>query len=77
MNAPRHGGPRRFGDEVLDDRVAEILRAKTPAERLAMTFRMWSFVRDLIRRVLAREHPEWSEAEVARETARRMSRGAV
>jgi hypothetical protein len=77
MNEPRPGGPRTFTDEVLDDRVAEILRAKTPAERLAMTFRMWSFARDLIRRVIAREHPEWSEAEVARETARRMSHGAV
>jgi hypothetical protein len=77
MTEPLPPGRRTFTDEVLDDRVAEILRGKTPAERLAMTFRLWSFVRDMVRRVIAHEHPEWSEAEVARETARRMSQGAV
>jgi hypothetical protein len=57
--------------------MAAILRSKTPAERLAIAFRMWSFARNMIRCIVAREHPEWSEAEVAREVARRMSHGAV
>lgn len=31
--------PRRFTDEVLSDDIAQILRAKTPAERLDKTLR--------------------------------------
>jgi hypothetical protein len=68
---------RTFTDEVLDDRMAEILRSKTPAERLAIAFGMWSFARQTICRVVAHQHPEWSEANVNREVARRMSYGAV
>ncbi len=68
---------RTFTDEVLDDRMAAILRSKTPAQRLAIAFDMWPFARITIRRNLARQHPEWSEAELVREVARRMSHGAV
>jgi hypothetical protein len=67
---------RKFTDEVLDDRVAEILREKSPAERLAMTFGMWSFAQQMVRRIVAHEHPDWSAASVERETARRTSHGA-
>ena len=41
---------RQFTDEVLSEAMAEILRAKTPAERLSMALRSWTFLRDLIRR---------------------------
>ncbi len=68
---------RTFTDEVLDDRMAEILRAKTPAERLAIACRMWDFARQLIGDGIRTQHPEWSEAEVQRQIARRMSHGAV
>lgn len=68
---------RTFTDEILDDRMAEVLRRKTPAERLEMTFAMWWFARDLVRASIREEHPDWSEDEVGRETARRMSHGAV
>jgi Rv0078B-related antitoxin len=68
---------RTFTDEVLDDRMAAILRTKTPAQRLAIAFDLWSFARMTIRRNLGRQHPEWSEAELVREVARRMSHGAV
>jgi len=63
--------------EVVDDNVAEILRKKSPAERLAIADGLWRFAREMIRANVAREHPEWSEAEVQRQVARRMSRGAV
>ncbi len=68
---------RAFNEEVLDDRMAAILRTKSPAERLAIAFGMWRFARDTLRRNIAREHPDWSDAEVAQQVARRISHGAV
>jgi hypothetical protein len=50
--------------EAIDIRVVEILRKKTPAERLAMADGMWRFARQMIRAIIAQEHPDWSEAEI-------------
>ena len=63
--------------EMVDEAMAEILRQKTPAERLAMVNSMWVFVRDLVRLRVIQEHPDWSEEEIQRQVARRMSHGAV
>jgi len=63
--------------EVVDDRVAEILRKKSAAERLAIVDGLWRLAREMIRANIAREHPEWSEEEIQRQVARRMSHGAV
>ncbi len=68
---------RTFTDEILSDEMAAILRTKTPAERLAIAFGMWSFASQMVRRIAQAEHPEWSEAELERYVARRMSHGAV
>jgi hypothetical protein len=66
-----------FADDVLDDAMAAILRSKTPAERLAIAFRLWTFAKNTLRETLRRDHPEWGEAELRRRVARRMSHGAV
>jgi Rv0078B-related antitoxin len=59
--------PSRFQNiDVIDDRVAEILRQKSDAERLAMVDQMWCFARDMIRINLRRDHPDWTEEEVDR-----------
>jgi hypothetical protein len=63
--------------EILDDAMAEILRRKTPAERLAIANGMWRFARDMLRANIAREHPDWTEDQVNRMVARRLSHGAV
>ena len=63
--------------EVLDDAMAEVLRRKTPAERLAIGFGLWRSARTLLRGQLASLHPEWDVAQVDREVARRLSHGAV
>jgi len=68
---------RTFTDEILDDRMAEILRRKSPAERLEMAFSMWRFGRGLVRDAVRASHPEWTEDEIRRETARRMSGGTL
>jgi len=67
--------PRRF--EVMEDDMVEILRAKSPMEKLAMAESMWRMARDLICDKLRLDHPDWSEKQLARETARRLSHGAV
>ena len=69
--------PRRFTDEILSDEMAAILRTKTPAQRLAIAFGMWQFARQMIERTARAEHPEWTEAELRRHVAWRMSHGAV
>jgi len=67
--------PKRY--EIMDDAMAEVFRGKTPDEKLAMLDGMWRMARNLIRDKLRQDHPEWSEDQVAHETARRMSRGAL
>jgi Rv0078B-related antitoxin len=62
---------------MIDDAMAAILRQKTPAERLAIANGMWRFARDMLRATITRQHPEWSEEEVNRMVARRLSHGAV
>jgi hypothetical protein len=72
-SSPNHD----FGEPVIDDRVAEIMRKKTPSERLEIAFGMWRSVRDMIARVVESQNPGWTPDQIRRETARRMSHGAV
>jgi len=66
--------PQRY--EIIDDQMAEILRAKTPAERLEMANGMWRTARELISSKLRYDHPEWTADQIWAETARRMSGGS-
>jgi len=63
--------------EVVDPQVAEVLRKMTAAQRLAIANGMFAFARDMLRFDLRTEHPEWSDAQVQAETARRLSHGTV
>jgi len=58
--------------EVVDDAVADVLRRKTPAERIAMIFDANDTMRLIIEGGLRTQHGEWSDEEVAAEVARRM-----
>jgi hypothetical protein len=66
---------RTFTDEVLADAMAEILRAKTPAQRQAISFGMWRFARNMILANLRQQHRDWTEEACQQETARRMAGG--
>ncbi len=70
-----HFAPRNL--ELLDDAMAQVLREKTVAQRLAIGNSLWIYARDLMQSVLRQEHPEWSDEEIQRQVARRMSHGAV
>ncbi len=60
--------------EVVDDRVADILRRKTPAQRLAIAFALWTSTWDMLISHLKSTHPDWSIEMVQKEVARRMSK---
>jgi hypothetical protein len=61
----------------MDPVMTPILRAMTPGQRLEIANGMWKSARDAIRCMLRAEHPDWSDEQVNRETARRLSHGAV
>jgi hypothetical protein len=63
--------------EMMDDAMADILRQKTEAERLRIAGRMWKSARVMLRGAIRTEHPDWSEEEVNREIARRISHGVI
>jgi hypothetical protein len=63
--------------EVIDDRVAEILKRNTPAERLRIGFDMWISARNMLLSHIQNIHPEWSQQEVEREVARRLLHGCI
>ena len=63
--------------EVLDEKVAEVLRLKTPAERIKIGFDMWVSARKMLISHLKSSHPDWKTEEVHREVARRLSRGSL
>jgi hypothetical protein len=63
--------------DILDDEMAKVFQQKTAAERLAIAHGMWRHARTMILSILRREHPEWDDADIQREAARRLSHGAA
>lgn len=61
--------------EVVDDAMAEALKKKTPAQRLAIGASLMRAARTLVKSHLHEMHPEWDEAALAKEIARRFSHG--
>ena len=69
--------PRQPVVEIIDEMMVDLLRRKTPAERLNIASGMWESARVMIRGVLRQEHPEWSDEMIVQEIARRISHGKV
>lgn len=63
--------------EVVDDVMAEVLRRKTPAERIQIGFKLWTSARNMLMTHLKKAHPEWDAEKLKQEVARRLSHGAV
>ena len=49
----------------------EILRAMSGEQRVTLAYEMSMFVRELMREGIRRDHPDWTEAQNARELLRR------
>jgi hypothetical protein len=69
--------PKPIVVEVMDDAMADVLRAKTEVERLRIAGRMWKSARAILRGAIRTEHPEWDAVQVNREIAWRISHGGV
>jgi hypothetical protein len=63
--------------EVVDDVMAEVLRQKTPAERVAIGQGIWNSANRMIVGILKGQHPEWTDELIQIEAARRLSHGAA
>ncbi|MEM1060720.1 MAG: hypothetical protein AAGJ97_00180 [Planctomycetota bacterium] len=63
--------------ECVDHAMAEVLRRKSGAERLAIGRRMWRTTWARLYHFLRTEHPDWTDEACRRETVRRMSHGAA
>ena len=61
--------------EVVDDAMAAVLRKKTPAEKIELAAGCYRLMRALVEGGLRTDHPDWDDAQIASELARRMSRG--
>ena len=58
--------------ELMDPMMVEIMRNKTPAQRLAIAFRMWDSARLIVKGGIKYQYPDWSDKEVEQEISRRM-----
>lgn len=63
--------------EVIDEQMAEVYRQKTGAERLAIASDMYASARRMLISHLRSTNPDWTEEQILREAARRLSHGAV
>ena len=60
--------------EVVDEAVAEVLRRRTPAQRVAMISAADRTMRLLLEAHMRSMNPNWNKRQIRREIARRMSR---
>lgn len=74
LTARRVGAKARPRIELLDAALVEVLRGKTPVERVAMIFAANRTMRLRLEGHLRSRHPEWDDQTVLQEIARRMSR---
>lgn len=63
--------------EVVDDAMAEVLRKKSPAERIRVGFTLWQSAHDMLTVHLRKTHPEWDEKRLQREVAGRFLHGTL
>lgn len=57
--------------EVLDEAMVEVLRQKTPAERVAMVFDAEQTLLAMLGANLRASYPNWTDTQVNQEIARR------
>ena len=74
MSSRRPVDPNRI--EVVDDDVAQVLRQKTFAERVAMVGEVDRTMRQLLDAHFRWKHPDWDDEQIAKEIARRSSLGS-
>jgi hypothetical protein len=71
MSSFERSTARRPCIELLDDAIVDVLRRKTPAERIAMVFDAERTMRLMLETRLRSRHPDWDADQIAQEIARR------
>ncbi len=59
--------------EVVDDDMADVLKKKTPAERISIADNLWTSAHDMLMSLIGKVHPEWDIEQIKKEVARRLS----
>ena len=59
---------------MMDEQTAAIMRAMTPAEKIAMASDLWQSAWEMLYYSIREKHPDWDEQILKQEVARRMSR---
>jgi hypothetical protein len=60
-------------DDRCDAAIVAVLRAQSPARRLATLDGMWRSARTFVMAGIRAQHPDWPDDRVAKETAFRMA----
>jgi hypothetical protein len=63
--------------EVMDSAMAEVLRGKTPAQRLHIGFALRTSAKHMLTAHLSAEHPDWTSERLSQEVVRRLSHGVA
>ena len=63
--------------EVLDDAMADVLRRKSPGERMRLVGQAWRTARLWITAAVRSQHADWTEEQIQGEARRRLSGGTV
>ncbi len=63
---------RKMNLELIDERIVEIIRRKTPTERIAMILDANDMARSLAAAGIRHRYPEWDASQLQAEVARRM-----
>jgi len=63
--------------EIIDDLMAKVFKEKTPQQRLAIAFGMWTSAKKQMTNYLRSQHPEWDETMLKKEVAKRLSHGTA
>jgi hypothetical protein len=61
-----------FANAEAEARYVEIMRRMTPEQKWAMAFELWELAVEATRAGVRTQHPDWSEAQVQAEVARRI-----
>ncbi|NQU20618.1 MAG: hypothetical protein HQ567_04995 [Candidatus Nealsonbacteria bacterium] len=65
----------RLPMEIVDRDMARVLARKTEVERLEIGWGMQRAAVRMMTRIIRGERPDWTDAQIGREVARRISHG--
>lgn len=69
--------PHKISIERLERDIVEALKKMSPEKRLCAMFDLIEFLMEAVRAGVVFQHPDWSEEDVRRETAKRVHRRII